>query len=161
MSCFKMHYLWYDLDKYVLDSDSPAIGNMVIIFGRTIEAIAFKVQNVNIILTQCWHFLLIKVRKLLWYLHNAAISSTFTGSLSGIMENLESHVSDLHQRRAVGVSSMKVIETALVADKQTLDYHGSYDNLVTYVLDIMNLVSTRPYVCYIMLHFMFIVHKSC
>lgn len=75
-------------------------------------------------------------------LFNGAISSTFIGSLSSIMEGIESHVSNLHQRRAVGVSSMKVIETALVADKETLDYHGSYENLVTYVLDIMNLVST-------------------
>ena len=70
-------------------------------------------------------------------------SSTFTGSLSGIVERIESHVNDLHQRRAVGMSSMKVIETAIVADKQTLDYHGSQANLVAYVLDVMQLVSTR------------------
>ena len=77
-------------------------------------------------------------------LHNAVISLTFTGSLSGIMEGIESHVTRSHQKRGtVGVSSLKVIETALVADKQTLEYHGSYENLKNYVLDVMNVVSTR------------------
>ena len=76
-------------------------------------------------------------------LHNTVISSTFTGSLSGVMEGIESQVSNLHQRRAVGMSVMKVIETAVVVDKNTLDYHASRANVVAYVLDIMHLVSTR------------------
>ena len=78
-------------------------------------------------------------------LHNTVISSTFTGSLNGIMEEIELHVSNLDQRRAVGMSTMKVIETAVVVDKNTLDYHGSRTNVVAYVLDIMHLVSTRLY----------------
>lgn len=38
------------------------------------------------------------------------------------------------------MTSIKVIETALVVDKQTLDYHGNYSDLVGYMLDIMSVV---------------------
>lgn len=51
-------------------------------------------------------------------------------------------------KRHVQMTSEKVIETALVVDKQTLDYHGSYADLVAYMLDIMNVVCAN-------------IHKQC
>ena len=55
-------------------------------------------------------------------------------------EQVEPAVNEQNQKRHIHVTSEKVIETALVVDKQTLDYHGNYEDLVAYMLDIMSVV---------------------
>ena len=50
-------------------------------------------------------------------------------------------VNEQKQKRHAHVTREKVIETALMVDKQTLDYHGgNYADLVAYMLDIMSVV---------------------